>query len=73
MKSIIHHSKLKDSLRIPSFAKLQPCRQCRRHSDRAPGIEMRIAPSQPTKDLYAQIKILLHPSKPKYPKETTFL
>jgi hypothetical protein len=38
-------------------------RQCRWHSNTDLGNEMRIAPSQPTKDFYAQMKKSLQPSK----------
>jgi hypothetical protein len=37
--------------------------QCRWHSDTDPRNEMHIAPSQPTKDLCAQMKKSLYPSK----------
>jgi hypothetical protein len=56
MKSITYHSKLKESLRIPNSTRPKQCHQCRRHSNRALGIVMRIAPCQPTKDFYASIQ-----------------
>ena len=56
MKSITYHSILKESLRIPNSARPKQCHRCRRHSNKALEIVMRIAPCQPIKDFYASIQ-----------------